>query len=168
MLRYTLGSNRREETPNGIILGHAPEKPSLSAWRSGAFAAMCGRSSCFGTQPILICWGDESLLISGDFPSPASRGLEAGGNPFGLFINGSAGNIRTQDACDQLTALSSDLRLDALSGEIHLPFVLLPNEDEVANVSRQQERVVRPDERLNHAVEEKLQKAVAYASYGRL
>lgn len=125
--------------------------------------------------------GAESLLVSGDFPSFASRELEGGGHWFGLFLNRCAGNIRpggpfeglglaqsegkrlasaVQDACNQLTASSSDLQLEASSGEIHLPFAPLPNEDEIANISRQQERVVRPEERLNPAVERKIQNAV--------
>jgi hypothetical protein len=179
---YTLGFNRREETPEGVILGFAPEKP-----RPERLDVACIRSReqevlmySHASHPYML--GPEHLLISGDFPSFASQALEAGGQRTGMFLNGCAGNIRPQgafegldraraegrrvalaveEACVQLPGLDSDLRVDALSRQVHLPFVPLPDESEIAEISRQQERVVRPEEKLKPAVENKIQSAVA-------
>ena len=178
---YTLGFNRREETPDGVILGLAPEKPRPERLE---VACIRGREQeillySHAAHPYIL--GAESLLISGDFPSFASLEIETGGNRSGLFLNGCAGNIRplgafeglekarsegkrlasaVQAACTHLRDLDSDLRLDALSRQVHLPYAPLPDEGEIAEISRQQERVVRPDERVNPAVEEKIQDAV--------
>jgi Neutral/alkaline non-lysosomal ceramidase, N-terminal len=178
---YTLGFNRREETSNGVILGLAPEKPrperlEVVCIRNRAQEILLYSHAC---HPYML--GGESLLISGDFPSFASQELEAGGQRFGLFLNGCAGNIRpmgafegldkassegkrlasaVEDACLHLPSTDSDLTLDALNGQAHLPFAPLPDEGEIAEILGQQERVVRPDERVNPEVGKKIQAAV--------
>ena len=179
---YTFGFNRREETANGVILGFAPEKPRPE---SLTVTSIRNRSQeillySHAAHPYIL--GGEGLAISGDFPSFASQELEADGQRLGLFLNGCAGNIRPQgafegldravqegkrmasaveEACRHLSGFDSQLLLDALSKQVHLPFIPLPSEAEIAEIAGQQERVVRPDERTNPAVEKKIHDAVS-------
>ena len=141
------GFNRHEETPIGVILGCAPEKP-----RPERLEVACIRGHMqevllylHASHPYML--GSESLFISGDFPSFASRELETGGNRFRLFLNGFTGNIRPKaafeglerarskgkrlasavlNACNHITAFDSNLQLEALSRELRLPFAPLP------------------------------------------
>lgn len=178
---YTFGFNRREETANGVILGFAPEKARPE---NLTVASIRNRSQeillySHASHPYIL--GGESLAISGDFPAYASQELEADGERFGLFLNGCAGNVRPQgafegidraiqegrrmasaveNACTHFSGSDSQLQLDALNKQVHLPFIPLPSEAGIAEITRLQERVVRPDERTNSAVEKKIDDAV--------
>lgn len=178
---YTLGFNRREETSSGVILGFAPEKPRPERLDVASFRTREQEILLYSHASHPYMLGAESLCISGDFPSFASRELEANGQTFGFFLNGCAGNISPQGALEGLdrarsegmrlasaareasadvSDLDSDLRLEALSRQVHLPFAPLPSESEIAEISGQQERVVRPHQRANPAVQKKIRDAV--------
>lgn len=179
---YTLGFNRREETADGVVLGFAREKPrpqrlEIARFRSGNQQVLFFSHA---SHPYIL--GAESRLISGDFPSHAALDLEADAGTVALFLNGCAGNIRPEtafqgiaktreegkrmadavrDGCRVMSLSEPDGGLDAALRRVHLPFAPLPGTAaEVDEVARQQERVVRPEERGKSEVQRRMKAAV--------
>lgn len=178
---YAMGINRREETPDGVVLGVAPEKPhpeslELARFRTAEQEVVLFSHAC---HPYVL--GGESLLISGDFPSLACEELEKREGNFSFFLNGCAGNIAPatafqgikaarqeghrlakaiQDGLEGLTQRSAEAILSSSSRRVHLPYVPLPSEEEIDEIAGQHERVVRPEERAQDAVQQRISAAI--------
>ncbi|MGH9469461.1 MAG: hypothetical protein ACRD1N_03855 [Terriglobia bacterium] len=179
---YMLGFNRREETANGVVLGFAREKPRPERLEVARLRSANQEALLFSHASHPYILGAESRLISGDFASHACLDLEQDRNTVALFLNGCAGNIRPETAFQGIektreegkrmaravraasSALSAARPATALDGtwrRVHLPFAPLPRSAaEVDELARQQERVVRPEERGNAEVQRRMKGAV--------
>lgn len=174
---FDLGVNRRQETPEGIVLGVAPDKPRprelrVAEIRGGGQRAILFSHAC---HPYLL--GGESRLISGDFPGQACQALEADGS-LALFLNGCAGDIAPRRAFEGLAAAREEgqrlaaavraaLAASEPSGEetaevrgdhafVHLPHEPLPSPADLGALAGAEERVVRAAERATEAVRRRI------------
>ncbi|MFB3814518.1 MAG: hypothetical protein ACE14L_10435 [Terriglobales bacterium] len=177
---FRMGINRRQDTPDGVVLGVAPEKPAPRSL--DVLVARTSKRDLFylfshAAHPYML--GGESTLVSGDFPSLASAELERTG-AVALFLNGCAGNIAPERAFQGLQAareegqrLSAAVRdaahqaipLDAtpiagFSSPVHLPYRMLPSAEQIRAIQGQQERTVRPEERSNDVIQERIRAAM--------
>ena len=183
---FEMGLNRRQETPQGVVLGVALDKPrptslSIAAFRGGSQSIVLFSHAC---HPYVL--GGENLLASGDFPSFACHELERDGETVALFLNGCAGNIASVAAFQGLEAARNEgLRMaaavrnafaaltpqedGALSGfhrTIHLPYASLPSIDEIERLAAREERVVRPEEKQQCEIQTKI--ACALGEWSKL
>jgi neutral ceramidase len=180
-MAFRLGINRRQKTPDGIVLGVDPKK-AAPKFVDVAEIHMRGGSSCVlfshAAHPYIL--GGDQTSISGDFPSFASRSLEALPGKTAMFLNGCAGDIAPLRAFEGVEAareegarLAAAIReairgaheinsvpLKAISKQVYLPYSNLPTPEELGAMRLQQERTVRPDERSNPAVAAKIRSAL--------
>lgn len=173
---YRLGLNRRQETENGAVLGVAPGKPhpeslEVAVIRTAAQDVILYTHAC---HPYIL--GGESLWVSGDFPSLASLKLEEDTRTVAMFLNGCAGNIAPEAAfqgkdaaiaegsrlasavsaaCAQLNPVCV-LPLEGKSVTATLPYLPFPTLEQVEAVAAAQERVVRPEERDQQEVQQRI------------
>ena len=178
---YSLGLNRRQETPTGVVLGEAPEKAhpetlEVARLHSEKQSIVLFSHAC---HPYIM--GGDSLYISGDFPSLACYELEQERGTIGFFLNGCAGNIAPQSAFlgiekareeGKRLAMAVQAALKHTQGDdsaaiagattlTHLPYLPLPSEAEIDSVIEKEEHVVRPEEKLNREIQKKIAEALA-------
>ena len=179
-VEFSLGVNRREETGDGVVLGRAPEKAhpetlQVLSIHNGSQRIFLYTHACHS-----YVLGGESLLISGDFSSLASLELEQEPRTTALFLNGCAGNIAPRsafqgpeaakyealllaDAVVRASAGASGIDAWPLSAESTvtvLPYSPFPDVKTVMSTALAQERVVRPSEREQEAIQWKIQEAL--------
>jgi hypothetical protein len=178
---FALGVNRREETPSGVVLGVAPEKPRPQTLEVACLRAENRLSILFSHACHPYIMGGDSLYVSGDFPSLACSELEREAGTIGFFLNGCAGNISPRSAFQGLekareegkrlaTAVHEGLR-HANGGDsaliafatslVYLPYIPLPSEAEIDSIVKKEERVVRPEEKRNQEIQKKIAEALA-------
>lgn len=185
---YRLGVNRRVVDSQGrATLGFAPEQPAprhlevLTLRRSVAPPIYIFTHAA---HPYLL--GAENLLISGDFPSVAACEVEASeAGATALFLNGCAGDISPLGAFEGperlrvegkrlaahvLDAAETGTRMAALplhgeSLRIPLDYAVLPAPEEIHVLLEEQEKTVRPEERNNAEVQERIRGAYADWAY---
>jgi hypothetical protein len=181
VMPYSLGVNRRQETPTGVVLGVAPEKPHPQTLEVACLRAESQLIILFSHACHPYIMGGESLYVSGDFPSLACFELEQEAGTIGFFLNGCAGNVAPQSAFQGIEkAREEGKRLgiavhEALkhaggddSGSIavvtalvHLPYLPLPSEAEIDSLVKKEERVVRPEEKRNREIQTRIAEALA-------
>jgi hypothetical protein len=95
-----IGINRREKTADGkIILGKNPKGPIdrelIALAVDGTDGEPIARIANFACHGVVM--GQESYLVSGDWPGTAARKMErkTGETPF-LFLNGGCGNVNSR------------------------------------------------------------------------
>jgi len=178
---FRLGINRRQKTPEGIVLGVDPKKPAPK-FLDVAEVRMRGGRSCVmfshAAHPYIL--GGDLTLISGDFPFFACRSLETSSGKTALFLNGCAGDIaplhafqgleaaraegtRTAQAVRDSLAAARQIKsvpLKAVSEQVHLPYAKLPTLENLEALRLEQERTVRPQERSDPAVAAKVRAAL--------
>ena len=179
---YRLGINRRQPTPDGtVILGVAPDRPAPKKLDVAVIRNDGGQTLYLfshAAHPYVL--GAESAQISGDFPSFACNELESNSScAVALFINGCAGNIapvsafqgierareegfRLAVAVRKAAGVAKLIRCLPIGGSseyVHLEYQPLPTEREFRALLGKRERTVRPDERLNPSVGEKIRRA---------
>jgi hypothetical protein len=177
---FEMGLNRRQETPRGVVLGVALDKPhptslSVAEFRGGPQRIVLFSHAC---HPYVL--GGENLLASGDFPSFACHELEGDGETVALFLNGCAGNIASVAAFQGLEAARSeglrmaeairnafaaltpqeDSGLGGFHRTIHLPYASLPSIDEIERLAAREERVVRPEEKEQSEIQTRIACAI--------
>lgn len=177
---YQLGLNRREETENGVVLGVSPDKPHPTSLEVAVLETATQKAILYTHACHPYTLGGESLLISGDFPSIASLQLENENATVALFLNGCAGNIAPEAAFQgEEATIAEGVRLAEAVTEActraepaeclpllgksvvaRLPFSPFPTIEEVEEVAAAQERVVRPEERGQSAVQERIAEAL--------
>jgi neutral ceramidase len=178
---YDLGINRREETLSGVVLGSAPGKAHPKELGVARFDTPKQQIFLFSHACHPYILGSESLLISGDFPSFACAQLERDSRGIvAIFLNGCAGNIAPKSAFQGIekareegarlaaavgegfTRLEpfKDLSLNADSSLSNLPYTPLPSEQELAVILTQEERVVRPQEKMNPEIQSRIRAAL--------
>jgi neutral ceramidase len=173
---FEMGLNRRQETPLGVVLGVARDKPhptslSVAAFSGDRLGVVLFSHAC---HPYVL--GGENLLASGDFPSFACHELEADGDTVAVFLNGCAGNIASIAAFQGLEAARREgLRMaEAVRGAvealepqeeggvsgfhrtIQLPYAPLPSVEEIEQLAAREERVVRPEEKDQREIQKRL------------
>jgi neutral ceramidase len=180
-VRFHLGVNRREKTANGIVLGVDPRKPAPK-FVDVAELRMGDGGSCVlfshAAHPYVL--GGDQSLISGDFPSFACQFLERSSGTTAMFLNGCAGDIAPERAFQGVEAAQGEgsrlaeavrqamggareiaaLPLRALSKHVYLPYAKLPTLTDLEAMRIQQERTVRPEERADTAVADKIRAAL--------
>jgi len=177
---YRLGINRRQETPTGVVLGFAPEKPHPEILTVARLETPQQNVLLFSHACHPYVLGAESLLISGDYPSLACAELEKDNGAVALFLNGCAGNIAPRSAfqgiekareegarlaaavregCSRMQVFQ-DTTLRLASALVHLPYEPLPDEEGTDAILAQEERVVRPDEKTNPEIQERIRSAL--------
>jgi neutral ceramidase len=178
---FRLGVNRRQKTPDGIVLG-ADAKKAAPKFLDVAEVRVRGGSSCIlfshAAHPYIL--GGDQTSISGDFPSFACRSLENLPGKTAMFLNGCAGDIAPLRAFEGVEAareegdrLAAAVReamrsarsikfvpLKAVSERVYLPYSNLPTPEELGAMRLQQERTVRSEERSNPAVAAKIRSAL--------
>jgi neutral ceramidase len=178
---YRLGLNRRQEGPDGVVLGVAPGKPCPDSLRLACLTTESQEAWLFthACHPYVL--GGDSLWASGDFPSFACRNLERDSRTVALFLNGCAGNIAPECAFQGLEAAQregarmanalSELRptLKPASDKggvggrrrvLSLPYQPLPTEVEVDALLGEQERTVRAEEREQMEIQRRVRAAL--------
>ncbi|MGE5110974.1 MAG: neutral/alkaline non-lysosomal ceramidase N-terminal domain-containing protein [Acidobacteriaceae bacterium] len=173
--KFHLGINRRQNTPNGVVLGIAPDKPAPDGVDVVCIRMADATAILFSHAVHPYCLGGESTLISGDIPSLACELLESQ-NVVALFVNGCAGNIAPEGAFQGIdvarqqgtrlaaavkTAISqsleaTDWKLSGASEHVYLPYASLPTKAKLDAMLAEEERVVRPEERTNSSVQQKI------------
>jgi len=177
---FRLGVNRRQKTEAGIVLGFDSKKPA-PRFLDVAEVRMSDGNSCVlfshAAHPYIL--GGDSLLISGDFPSFACRSLEESAATTAMFLNGCAGDIAPRRAFEGLPAVQEEgtraaqavrdaltkaretrtVPLSAHSEHVHLPHANLPSLADLEGMKVEQERTVRPQERVNPAIAAKIHSA---------
>jgi neutral ceramidase len=178
---FRLGINRRQETPDGVVLGLAPEKPAPKHLDVVVIETSDGnRHYLFhhACHPYVV--GAEETLISGDFPSFACAELEGNGQTVALFMNGCAGNIAPESAfigirkaqeegariaqsVRQAADVATEIHAVPLEGRsdyVHLPFREFPTLEEVQRMKKDQEQTIRPEERAKDEINRKISLAM--------
>ena len=177
---FEMGLNRRQETPRGVVLGVALDKPHPTSLSIAEFRGAPQRIVLFSHACHPYVLGGENLLASGDFPSFACHELEGDGETVALFLNGCAGNIASVAAFQGLEAARSEgLRMaeairnafaaltpqknGGLGGfhrTIYLPYASLPSIDEIERLAAREERVVRPEEKEQSEIQTRIACAI--------
>lgn len=176
--KFHLGVNRRQSTPNGVVLGVAPGKPAPDSVDVLRIRTAETTALLFSHAVHPYGLGGENTLISGDIPSFACELLESD-HVVALFLNGCAGNIAPEDAfggievarqhgkrlaaaAQQALAQAVEIsgrKLAAASEHVYLPYAPLPSKARLNAMVADEERTVRPEERSNSSVREKIRVA---------
>jgi neutral ceramidase len=178
---FRLGVNRRQKTPEGMVLGVDPRKPAPKfldvaelRMRDGSVCTLFSHAA----HPYIL--GGDQTFISGDFPSFACRPLETSSGKTALFLNGCAGDIaplrafqgpeaaraegtRMAQAVRDSLAGAREIKgvpLKAVSEQVHLPYAKLPTLENLEALRLEKEQTVRPQERSDPTVAAKLRVAL--------
>ncbi len=177
---YALGVNRRQQTPRGVVLGVAPEKPRPERLHLACIETSRQRIVLLSHACHPYVLGGDVLLASGDFPSIACNELEREARTMAMFLNGCAGDIAPRTAFEGVARAHTEGRrlseaataaldqlepvvVDELSGHsvrIHLPHQPIPTEKDVEYIAAQMEQVVRPEERRRAEIQRKVASAM--------
>jgi len=177
---FRLGVNRRQKTAGGIVLGVAPRKPA-PRFLDMAEIRMDDGGSCLlfshAAHPYVL--GGDQTLISGDFPAFACQSLEDS-QTTAMFLNGCAGDIAPKRAFEGVRAAqqegsrlagavrkgiedADEVRCVPIKTRLEyvcLPYAQLPTSEDLKKMRTQQERTVRPKERIDRLVKEKVRVAL--------
>jgi len=178
---FRLGVNRRQMTETGITLGVDMRKPAPQFLDILKITVRHGKSCVVfshAAHPYIL--GGDQRLISGDFPSAACQALERSRKTVAIFLNGCAGDIaplrafegyaavreegsRMAEAVLAVSGNARELRstpLGAAHERVCLPFRKLPTFDQLRAMKTEHESTVRPAERTNPGVAEKIRSAI--------
>lgn len=181
--KIQLGINRREVTPDGVVLGQNPSGPISPFLHILKVSDLSFKDICIlfshAVHPYIL--GGDSTLISSDFPGFACEAIEnACEGAVAMFTNGCAGNIAPRKAfgtLDDAKAEGEKLAqavinasqkiipqipspLACISKKIVLPMSPLPTLQHFEALLAQAERTIRKEERSNPQVIKQLTKAM--------
>lgn len=174
------GVNRRQDTPDGTILGVSENKPRPQGGTIARFETRDSTTLLFSYACHPYILGPENLLASGDFPAFAADELEAEPDTTALFLNGCAGNIAPRAAFEGMGSARAegsrlaavvDIARGSLTPQsvqslksdhciVRLPYKPLPTETEIAVLMVAPHKAVRSTEKEKTGVKQRIAAAM--------